>query len=101
MQFKEERETYLIEKMGGKFQRLNNYSVTSSIGFWSDWEYFGELLKWAKKQPGWGHIKEDFIASDDGLSGPLLWPILEDYIDPETFASAIFDYLRAKEEGIL
>lgn len=86
---------YILTAMGFDYRSIHDNLVCHHKGAWTLWEYFGKVLVWAQAEPFWGHFKEEVIGEDDGINGPLRWPINEMYLDPDVFIKELYDFLIA------
>lgn len=88
---------FIMSRMGLEFKSAHEDLIFHTKGGWSEWEYFGKVFMWAQKQHFWGHFKEETIGEDSFEKGPLLWPISEEFIHPDTFIMHLYEFLRDLE----
>lgn len=74
-----ERDKFLMEHMGLRW--VEGYSdVNIKL---SPWEFFGEIFMRAKRKEWWHDFAEVFRCEKP-----------EEYINPDRFANAVYDYLK-------
>lgn len=92
MEVNPEREKYLLGLMGITFYSHAVGFIYSSRSMMTPFEYFGRLFEWAKLQDFWGHFLNEY-GVDTLDTGPLLFGIPQDLIDPGNFAQALYTFL--------
>lgn len=61
----------------------------------SKWTGFGKLWEWAIEQEWWGGFRDMKIGETESYeSGKITKYIKEEYINPDNFANAIYEYLK-------
>jgi hypothetical protein len=93
------RERFLVEKMGLKYNYCHLDVLNTNKGQMKGGDYFMALFEWAYSQRFWGHFVETVIGMESDECGPLHWPIDQNFIDPENFATALYLYLYPQEES--
>jgi hypothetical protein len=68
----------------------------------SSWFGFGRLWEWSRKQKWWEDFFEKTFERDVGSSlcdAGCKDSLLEDFINPDLFADAVYRYLKEREYG--
>jgi len=68
----------------------NDYP-SHDIPNFSTWSGFGKLWEWAKGQSFWGEFKY-YLRNDTNIK----WISMEDCINPDNFANALYEFLKGK-----
>lgn len=62
----------------------------------SSWKGFGKLWEWAQQQDWWfDTVRWDFYVDEDGITNGANF-IQESLVNPNAFANAVYDYLKAQ-----
>jgi len=112
---KEERDRFLTEAQGECWHEWNDKRICKCLkckALWgevasemagihcyesltpefSEWDGFGVLWGWAKKQEWWG---DEFQKCSSDMENPITY-IYENLINPDYFADAVYKFLRER-----
>ena len=90
------RDKFLYEYMGNKWWVYDPSSkgITKKNPDFSTWKWFGVLWEWAKEQEWWEDDLWNYLLDDYDVRRSS--PLFEGFIDPDTFADALYAFLINK-----
>lgn len=83
---------YACDECGEKLLSLGNSPLQSSRMDFSTWQGFGKLWEWAKEQDWWIEFTGGACVISRGF--------VEDMVDPDWFAKAVYDLLKERNESL-